>query len=173
MPRLWLSTILITAQFAATRPLLGQGNQSRLPSALAWVTAGIGGGGAGGAGFAAAASADVLARHHLFSLRATGVAVEFGNDFWDAGLLYGRVHRTKWGLLAASVGLAVVDGERCGGGLGASCTQVPASVGLPLSASASWHVSSNLGVGLSAFGDVNHEQSFGGLVLNIQLGRLR
>src|SRR5262245_7115576 len=114
MPRVVLRTlVVIMAQFAPELPLLGQSVPSAAPATLAWVTVGLGGGGAGGGGVAAAAGLEVLARQHLFSLRVTGVAVEFGNNFWDAGLLYGRVHRMKRGLLAVSAGVALVDGERC------------------------------------------------------------
>ncbi len=174
MVRVLLSCfVLLMAEFATGRTLVAQGAASASTRTLAWLTAGIGAGGAGGGGFAVAGSFDVLARQHLVSLRASGVAVEFGNEFWDAGLLYGRAHRNKRAMLTLAVGVALVDGERCGLSFGSNCTQVPATVGLPVSLSASWHLSSTLGLGATAFGDVNHEQSFAGITLNIQVGRLR
>lgn len=162
--------ILILCQLAGSPLLAAQEGPHTARPVLAWVSAGVGG---GTQGFAAAAGADLLLSRHLISFRTAGVANIFEDGFWDFAILYGRAGRWSHGLVALSAGLAVMDGERCGGGIGSSCVPLAARISLPLAGRVAWHALPNLGVGLYGFANLNGERSFAGAVAAVELGRLR
>lgn len=139
---------------------------------LVWATAGAG---AGSEGFAASIGADVLAGHHLFSVRAAATSEFLGDGYWDYGLLYGRARRTTHGLMALSAGIAVVNADvRCGHTLGTLgvCSHVRGRIGFPVAGRVDWNPLPMLGLGAYAFADFNGEKPFGGVVLAVNLGRL-
>lgn len=89
---------------------------------------------------------------------------------WDAGLL--RMWRRPWanGFTSVGVGLAATAGrdlDRAAAGDDAEYV----TVGLPLEATGAF-ASERLGLGLTVFGDLNTEGSFGGAVLSVLFGRL-
>jgi hypothetical protein len=171
MPRTAISSSLALLALATGSSAL-PAQQAGRPAdpVLVWGTVGLGGGTPDG--FAASAGLDLLARGHLISLRAAGVAGIIDDEFWDVAAMYGRAHAWRRGLVALSTGLAIMDGNRCAGVFG-GCVPVAARIGLPLAARLSLHPLPFLGVGLYGFANLNSEESFGGAVVTVQLGRLR
>ncbi|MBI4500568.1 MAG: hypothetical protein HY700_05345 [Gemmatimonadetes bacterium] len=165
--RTLLLHIVIVLNLGSIPSLVAQDREAADPT-RAWASVGVG---AGTEGFAGAAGFDVLARKHLFSVRAAGVANVLDDEFWDLAVLYGRAGRWSRGLVAASTGVAVMGGERCSG-LG-GCTPVSARIGLPVAAHLAWQALPFLGLAVYGFANINSAQSFAGTVAAIQLGRVR
>jgi hypothetical protein len=134
-----------------------------------WIGGGIG---AGSHDFAGQLNVSYQTGVNLFSFRTAGTAGIFSDGFSDVALLYGRATRAPSRTLASlSLGLAVVDGCR-GEGLG-GCLDRPSVIGFPVETQVSWRPAKFLGIGLYGFANINHWQSFAGVTLAIQLGRLR
>jgi hypothetical protein len=133
----------------------------------------IGGGlGAGSRDFAGHFNVAYQTGANLFSFRTAGTAGLFSRGFSDWALLYGRATRAP-GRYQASVALGVAVADGCeGGGLG-RCPNEPSVIGFPLETQLFWRPSKGFGVGLYGFADINQLQSFAGVTLGIQLGRLR
>jgi hypothetical protein len=133
----------------------------------------IGGGlGAGSRDFAGHLNVAYQTGANLFSFRTAGTAGLLSRGFSDWALLYGRATRAP-GRYQASVALGIAVADGCeGGGLG-RCRDEPSVIGLPLETQLFWRPSKGFGVGLYGFADINQLQSFAGLTLGIQLGRLR
>jgi hypothetical protein len=112
----------------------------------------------------------------------TAAAFEFtlftpGDEASDIAVLYGRHTRARegaWGRVAA--GPALVRAKRPGEPRGCSfffCsydTKESTTVGLALQLDAVWTPVRTFGVGVTAFGNVNSEMSFGGVILSLHLG---
>jgi hypothetical protein len=133
----------------------------------------IGGGlGAGSRDFAGHFNVAYQTGANLLSLRAATTAGIFDDGFGDVALLYGRATRAPERYQGSvALGLAVADG--CpSSGLG-GCHNRPSVIGLPLETQVFWRPSRVFGLGLYGFADINHSQSFVGVTLGIQLGRLR
>lgn len=122
--------------------------------------------------FGAMLGFDVLIHDHLLSIRSSAASELFGDEFEDVGLLYGRVRHLKQGLLAASAGVGVVRGLRCGGVFG-DCDKIPAQVGLPVAVRGDWHALRFFGLSLYLYANFNAEEVFGGVLAGVTLGRLR
>ena len=134
-----------------------------------WIGAGLG---AGSNDFAAHFNISYQTSVHLLSFRAATTAGIFSDGFGDVALLYGRATRGPDRYQASfAMGLAVADGCK-GSGLG-GCRDLPAVIGLPFETQVSWRPSKVFGIGLYGFADINRSQSFAGVTLGIQLGRLR
>ena len=128
-----------------------------------WLNAGVGAGAGGGAW---GATLSCQAGPHLVSAR--GVHTALFDDLWDVGLLYGRGVRGARSSASLSAGVALV-----GGGSGAFYLGPRfRTVGLPLEAQWYWtpFTHSEVGLGLTAFGNLNAERSFGGLLCCVRLG---
>jgi hypothetical protein len=132
---------------------------------------GTGGVGVSTEGFATLIGFDLAIRQHHISVRAAAVESIFHDRFWDVALLYGRAGRWSRGAAGGSVGVALMDGERCG--VLAACAPVASRISLPVAARAALHLLPALGVGIYGFLNINSEQSFAGAVLTIELGRIR
>jgi hypothetical protein len=131
-----------------------------------------GGLGAGTEDFAGHLSVSYQTGANLFSLRTAATAGIFSEGFGDVALLYGRATRAlKRYQASLARGVAVADGCDAGG-LG-GCRDRPSVLGFPVEAQAFWRPSKVFGIGLYGFADINHLQSFAGVTLGIQLGRLR
>lgn len=95
-----------------------------------------------------------------------------GNDgsAWDLGVVAGPAVRGRLGHAAVGAGLAVAgchnrrEAPKCDG---------TSTVGVALMAEAAFRILPFMGVGLQAFGDLNGNSTFGGLVAFVQLGLLR
>lgn len=169
MRSLLLTVILVTHSGGSTTLSAQQDRKVPEPT-LAWVTVGLGG---STEGFAGLGGLDLLVRPHLLSFRLAAVSELFGDEFWDLAILYGRGRHWSRGAATASIGLGLMDGERCRGILGGTCTPLSSRISLPVAARVSWRALPFGGLGLYGFANLNSEQSFAGAVLTIELGRLR
>jgi hypothetical protein len=111
---------------------------------------------------------------NLISFRVASTAGLFEDEFTDYGLLYGRATRGAEDryLVAAALGVAVVDGCR-GGGVFSSCRGMSAVIGLPVEMQVFWRPGKVVGLGLYGFANFNQSQTFAGLTVSLQVGRLR
>ena len=132
------------------------------------------GGGVGSEDIAASMNGSYQFGANLISLRATATAGLFDDGFNDYAVLYGRATRPvgKRFHASGSLGVGLVDGCRTNGFLG-GCRDISTVVGLPLELQAFWRPGSLVGLGLYGFANFNAAQSFAGLTLGLQLGRLR
>ncbi len=111
-------------------------------------------------------------RSHVISVRSATTFNLFDDDFWDFALMYGLASRTSGSRITASAGVAIVDGHRCANFFDA-CEEISATIGLPLALDVAWIGLGFLGLGIHGFANINSEQSFGGIGLTVQLGKLR
>jgi hypothetical protein len=133
-----------------------------------WLGPGLG---AGTNDFAAHFNFSYQTGANLLSLRAATTAGIFSDGFGDVALLYGRATRPDRYHASVAVGVAVADGCK-GGGLG-GCRDRPSVFGFPIETQLFWRPSRVFGVGLYGFANLNQSQSFAGMTLGLQLGRLR
>lgn len=110
--------------------------------------------------------------HNLFTFHVTGVSELFGDEFHGIGLLYGRATSTQSFQFSAAAGLALVNGTRSEGLYGSS-ESVPTTIGIPVELQAVWEPVNFLGLGIVAFANLNPAQSFAGIMLTLQIGKLR
>ncbi len=135
-----------------------------------WLGVGLG---AGSEDFAGHLNGSYQFGASIISLRTAATVGLFDDGFVDYALLYGRATRAaaKRYHASAALGVAFVDGCR-GEGLG-GCQDESAGVGLPIELQASWRPGSLIGVGLYGFANLNGMQSFAGVTLGLQVGRLK
>jgi hypothetical protein len=136
-----------------------------------WLGAGLG---AGSEDFGGQLNSSYQFGSNLLSFRIAGTAGLFEDGFSDYALLYGRATRAagERHMLGAALGVAVVDGCR-GGGVFSNCADISPVIGLPLELQAFWRPGGLVGLGLYGFANLNQAQSFAGVTLSLQLGRLR
>lgn len=139
-------------------------------SMLGWASVGLGVGSIGAAGHAAGA---VDYRGNLFTVRYATASELFGDDFWDAGLLYGRSLRKRQTYASLSAGVGVAGGTHGSGFLGTNTTPKPHRFTVPLEAQVGWRPTSFLGLALTLFGSLNKSGSFGGATVDLHFGKLR
>jgi hypothetical protein len=99
---------------------------------------------------------------------------------WDAGILFGRVLSGKRSKVSFAAGLSYVGGLRKGAFIsndetwgGYYLLKKRSSVGLPLEGHLVYLLSNNVGIGITAFGNLNLEKTFFGALLILQIGILR
>jgi hypothetical protein len=136
-----------------------------------WLGAGIG---LGSEDFGGQLNTSYQFSANLISFRIASTAGLFEDGFTDYGLLYGRATRAagERHLLGAALGVSVVDGCR-GGGIFSDCRDVSAVIGLPLELQAFWRPGKLVGLGVYGFANLNRSQSFAGVTVSLQVGRLR
>jgi hypothetical protein len=134
-----------------------------------WLTAGLGFGTRGGAG---ALGGSYQIGQNLFSVRAAGTVAFFGDELWDAGVLYGRSLRPGVIHFSLAGGIAAVGGSRREA-LFDPDERIPTTVGFPVEVQLFFRPLRIVGFGLYGFGNVNREESFIGAAAAAQLGRLR
>jgi hypothetical protein len=136
-----------------------------------WLGAGLG---LGSEDFGGQLNSSYQSGANLISFRVSSTAGLFEDGFTDYGLLYGRANRGAEDrhLFGAAIGVALVDGCR-GGGVFDSCRDVSTVVGLPLELQAFWRPGKVVGLGIYGFANLNQSQSFAGLTVSLQVGRLR
>lgn len=98
---------------------------------------------------------------------------------WDIGLLLGKMVERGPHLFTFSAGLGYVGGRIRGAFLpdesgwgGLQEMKKVSNIGIPMEIQYIRTLSANVGVGLTAFGDLNPTRPFGGLTLSLQLGQL-
>jgi hypothetical protein len=136
-----------------------------------WLGAGLG---LGSEDFGGQLNTSYQSGANLISFRVSSTAGLFEDGFTDYGLLYGRANRGAEDrhLFGAAIGVALVDGCR-GGGVFDSCRDVSTVIGLPLELQAFWRPGKVVGLGVYGFANLNQSQSFAGLTVSLQVGRLR
>ncbi|HOT97983.1 MAG TPA: hypothetical protein PLG50_16355 [bacterium] len=114
----------------------------------------------------------------LLSMRTTvNSAGLFDDEFYDTALLLGpSVRHSRWQASIAA-GVARVTGSR-GSGLnifasGSARKAISPRAGLPLEVQLFYHLNSSLAAGLYGWANLNKVQNWGGIALNLKLGRLR
>lgn len=130
-----------------------------------WFSAGLGRGltGDGRAGLATDLSLNAQAGPHVLTLRIASVIHSISSGSDDLALLYGRAASTKRAHVSAAAGLArteAVSGNSAVPGFAAQVQAYAAPFG-------------RVGVGVTAFGNLNARESFGGVAVGLRLGRLR
>lgn len=149
----------------------GQSAQGDSTTNRFWVDFGAGGGTGGGTyeRLAGVFSANYQRNEHLFVLRSgSNNGILFERRLVDTALLYGRsfglppvwVSKQHIAHLSAGAGIGVVWGDPGSG----------AAVGLPVQAQFSFHPVGGIGIGVTAFYNLNVKQSFGGLAIGFQIG---
>jgi len=144
------------------------------------------GGGAGSLGVAGIASLNVVHDKWTYGMRVSAVDefAIFGpspsKSDTDFAMLFGRASRGTRGLHWASVGVAHVNtvgrgrllssGWLFGGGTYERLERH--TIGLPIDVASMWTFKYG-GVGVRAFGNINSANSFAGLALAFQVGKLR
>ena len=157
-----------------------------------WIHAGLGisslgpfGGSPGGS-----AGLSIQSKKLIFSLRATANkedAVEIftaGEEFYDVGLLVGIATQNLKTHTSFSVGLARVTGFRimettveyedcflCF--YSEKRVDIDPTIGIPIEFQRFVKVSGGFGIGFNIYWNINNVKSFGGITLNLMLGKLR
>ena len=136
-----------------------------------WLNAGLGRSSVGW--LAGNAGGSIQYGSGLVSLRITANVESFdyrGSDkLYDLGLLFGLASRGTKGHASIAAGTARVTGSRYDHGK----RGFDPVIGLPVEVQFFRHFGSFFGLGVNAFANVNAEQSFAGISLNLRLGKLR
>ena len=149
---------------------LASTTSAQSPQTLVWITGGLGVGSAGAAGQIAGT---VDYRGNLFTARASTVSELFGDDFWDVGLMYGRSLRGSRSYASLSVGGGIAGGTSSSGFLGTTTAPKAHRFTVPLELRVAWRPLTFLGLGASGIASLNRGGSFGGLVLEVEVGKVR
>ena len=126
-----------------------------------WIMAGLGLGAP--SSIAAAIELSHQREVHLFSLRSAGLTGADGPVMVDFGLMYGRATRPAKFHASVSIGLGIA--RWCDNG----CSDILLGA-IPVAARVAIR-GRGVGIGLSAFGDLNTRRSFAGLVLAVSIGK--
>jgi hypothetical protein len=153
---------------AAMPRLVTDALPTRAPGSRAWVSGGLGWASRGPAGHLAVS---YQSGGNLLSARGSGTIAVFGDPLWDLGLVYGR--RLVSGGVHASIGAGVgaVGGETRES-IHGDPEPLATTLGVPIEVQLSLRPVPILGIGLYGFGNVNREESFAGVTVAIQIGRL-
>jgi len=101
-------------------------------------------------------------------------------SIWDAGVLLGRVFSNKFGTFSIAAGLSYVGGVKKGTYIANDETwggyypmKHRSTLGIPLESRLVHHLSDNVGIGITTFGNLNLDKPFFGASLSLQLGIIR
>lgn len=182
--RFWpvLLSIVIPATLSAATPK-DRNTADSTAEPRYWLNAGVG---ASSYDIAVGASASLLNGNVLFTLR-TIYNEEFqilgpspSNSVWDIGFMAGYHRQSGYFSLSGSAGLSLVSGIRRGVYLGSSGmfsseygTVHFSTIGIPAEIQFFWTPFDFLGIGITAFGDLNSEESFAGALLTLRVGNLK
>ena len=141
----------------------------------------------GPAGFAFYVDANFLKNENNWKLRLIRES-EFNlfgpvpdEKFYDIGLLYGRVTKSKIFRLSISGGIGLMGGVKRGAFLSRSqgifaydsyekehilAPAIPLEIDLSL-------ISKYIGIGLTGYANLNHEKSIAGLIIRLEFGKIR
>lgn len=100
-------------------------------------------------------------------------------SLWDIGLLLGKMVKNRHHIFNYSAGLGYVGGRIRGkfipdesGWGGLQKMKKLSNIGIPIEIQYIRITSGNVGIGLTAFGDLNVVRPFGGIALSLHLGQL-
>lgn len=110
---------------------------------------------------------------HLFSLRTISTDLDYGAETWDIALLYGRGITYRSLYISAGAGASVIGGKKYSQLFGGESTEAETTLGFPLEGQISWTPTGFIALGIYSYANVNTEQPFGGIGLNIRLGDLK
>jgi len=146
-----------------------------------WINAGLGISSLGAIGGNAGLS--VQSGKWLYTIRGTANSensgiLSGGDEFFDVALLFGIATENKKNHASFSIGIARVTGSRYREGSGGFLfsgkrNDISPTIGLPMESQLFFKISGFLGLGLNLYFNLNKEESFGGLSLNLMLGSLR
>lgn len=136
-----------------------------------WLGVGLG---VGSEDFAGSLNGSYQFGANVVSLRTAATAGLFDRGFNDYAVLYGRGTRPAGERYHVSVGAGLSLGDGCqGGSVFSDCRSIQTVVGFPIEVQLFWRPGSVVGLGLYGFANLNRSQSFAGVTLGLQLGRLR
>ena len=139
-----------------------------------WVNFGAGSGTISEDAFALSANATYQFGKNLLTLRAAGTGELFGKSIGDNGLLYGLALEQKRVFISVGAGIAFVEGSISHGLFSTrEPEKIGPTIGIPLEIQLFWRPARFLGIGLYGFANLNPEESFAGVSLSLQLGKLR
>ena len=151
-----------------------QSNKSNVQEKNFWVNLGLGSGSISENAFALNANMTYQFGKNMLTLRAAGMGELFGKSIGDNGLLYGIALRQEQVLFSVGAGLAFVEGSISHGLFSTKEPEkIGPTIGIPLEAQLFWRPTRFLGIGLYAFANLNPEESFAGITLGFQFGKLR
>jgi hypothetical protein len=143
--------------------------------------------GSSSAGFAEGLGISYQTNNRLISVRVIsnskyGESIGGGNttpeSILDVGALYGLISKRPFGYVSISAGLGLVSGKIHGEYLGninwinTYEEKKVLTFGIPLEAQFFLTPFRRVGVGVSAFADLNPKRTFGGMMLCLQIGKL-
>lgn len=110
---------------------------------------------------------------HVFSARTISTDLAYGSETWEVALLYGRSTNYRNFYLSGSVGASVIGGIGYTDLFGRGTeSDLESSMGFPVEGRFSWQPIRFLSIGIYSFLNVNTEQPFGGMGVNLQVGKL-
>ncbi|MBU4444988.1 hypothetical protein KJ656_07910 [bacterium] len=171
----FFTCLILVLVFAGINSVCAQPTSQTSKSRF-WLSGGLGLSTLGS--IAGSANASIQFKRILFTLRTTANSASlFGDEFFDVGLLVGLASQGRGGHASVSVGFARVTGSRSDGldlfGTGAGREDIDPTFGLPIEVQLFGNIGRILGLGLYAYANVNTEQIFGGITVNLRFGKLR
>ena len=99
-----------------------------------------------------------------------------GSEFYDIGLLVGVATQNRKSHTSFSIGLARVTGIRVTENVQLYFNErvdIDPTIGIPIEFQRFVKVSGGFGIGFNIYWNINNVKSFGGITLNLMLGKLR
>ena len=106
----------------------------------------------------------------VVSFRGTTVVQIFGGFFSDTRMTFGWVFKADKLFLSCGTGIALTNGAHKNG-LFSKEIDIPSTIGLPIDMRVSLRLTSFFGLGLYGFANINSEQFFSGVTLNVEIGK--
>ncbi len=147
---------------------------------LYWFNGGLGRSSLGSVGGSTGMS--IQLKKMMFSMRATansegGGILDGGDEFFDVGLLIGIATQRLKNNASFLVGIARVAGSRyietSDSFFGGKRVDIVPTIGFPIESQLFFKLSGWFGMGLNIYLNLNREETFGGITLNLMLGKLR
>ena len=143
-----------------------------------WMNIGVGASNAYDSTASFAISASAQKKHHILSIRwvsssKISIYESAKKKVWDLGILYGGILRGKNGFISLSGGIGGVGGTRGDEfveSTGERQDDTFTTAGFPIELQLFWTPSSNFGIGLYGFSNINKEETFTGVALALQIG---
>ena len=108
---------------------------------------------------------------HLIGLRSASAGEFFNDSFYDFGVIYGRSMNRNDFFLSIGTGASLAAGKRSAG-LFDDSESVGPIFGIPFELQLFIRPFRFAGVGVYAFANLNREQTFGGAILSVQIGKM-
>ena len=166
--------ILITVTIAVSSSLFAQQEQKSSTEKYYWLNIGFGPASVGDDDGVFHTNISYQWNKNIITIRALSCGEMFGRSLNDYSLLYDRVICSNKILVSIGAGLGVVNGKISHGLFSTEENEtIPTTIGLPFEAQIFWRPLKFLGIGLYGVANINSEETFYGLALGLQLGKLR